>query len=58
MDECVDGHALLHEWHLGCQGPGSLNVVERVPQVIVVVVLWVTQAIAERGSKSRRGSMA
>jgi hypothetical protein len=39
VDECVEGRALLDDGHCGAQGPRGLNVVKRVPQVVVVVFL-------------------
>jgi hypothetical protein len=39
VDECVEGRALLDDGHCGAQGPCSLHVVKRVPQVVVVVFL-------------------
>ena len=37
--EYVDGWSLLQYGHLRAQGPGGLNVVQGVPQVVVVVEL-------------------
>jgi hypothetical protein len=54
VDEHVEGHALLHDGHRGPERQRRLDVVERVPQVVVVVVLR-GAACRVRGVRRVRG---